>query len=94
VSKENRKARRSRVSQPVLIVHANGSVIAPCMMVDVSASGARLKLSTEVALPSEFTLLLSKFNGNMCRRCAVVWRNQIHAGIRFLGEVTVAGVAS
>lgn len=83
---EHRKARRRLVSQPVLLVHCDGSMIGPSTMVDVSASGARLKLTAEVVVPSEFTLLLSKFDGSMRRRCATAWRTDTHVGIRFLAE--------
>jgi hypothetical protein len=53
-------------------------------MLDVSATGARLKMPAEVAAPSEFILLLSKVNASMRRRCAVAWHDKQTIGIRFL----------
>jgi len=90
VREENRKAVRRPVSQPVLMVGGDGTVIGPCIMVDVSAGGARLKLAAEIALPSKFILRLSKYDGSMQRHCAVAWRSETFAGVRFLGEVTRA----
>lgn len=40
-------------------------------MQDVPAGGAQLKLDGEIKVPNEFTLLLSKFNGRMLRRCQI-----------------------
>ncbi len=43
------------------------------MMVDVSATGARLVLETSDLLPDRLFLLLSH-NGNLRRLCSVVWQ--------------------
>lgn len=66
------------------MVNSDGSMIAPCTMLDVSAGGARLKLGAEIAVPNEFILLLSKFDGRMSRRCFVAWRDEKQVGVRFL----------
>jgi hypothetical protein len=68
------------------MVGNDGSIIGPCTMFDVSAGGARLKVGTGIAVPADFILHLSKFGGNMRRRCAVVWRMEAETGIRFLRE--------
>lgn len=80
---ENRKAARRQVSQPALMVRDDGSIIGLCTMLDVSAGGARLKLTGDVATPAEFILVLSKFRNGIRRRCTVAWQNSIHIGVRF-----------
>ena len=66
------------------MLREDGSIIGPCTMLDVSATGARLKLAGEVVAPPEFTLLLSKVNAAMRRRCVVAWQDDKIVGIRFL----------
>jgi len=84
VGAELRRATRRKVQQPVLMVREDGSIIGECMMLDVSSSGARLRLNENMQAPSEFTLLLSRFNSAMRRRCTIAWRDEQSLGIRFL----------
>jgi hypothetical protein len=63
----------------------DGATIAPCMMVDVSAGGARLRLDEPVSVPNEFILQLSKFDPRLIRRCLIAWRDEMQMGVRFLG---------
>jgi hypothetical protein len=81
---ELRKATRRQVAQQALMLREDGSIIGPCTMLDVSATGARLKMPTESAAPTEFILLLSKVNAAMRRRCAVAWQDKKIMGVRFL----------
>ena len=81
---ELRKAPRRQVSQQALMLREDGSIIGACTMLDVSATGARLKMPAEVAAPAEFILLLSKVNAAMRRRCAVTWHDKQTMGVRFL----------
>jgi hypothetical protein len=53
------------------------------MMLDVSATGARLRFNRTSELPNEFILLLTK-DGRVRRRCQIVWRNEDIVGIRFV----------
>jgi hypothetical protein len=53
------------------------------MMVDISGTGARLKINASQALPDEFILLLSH-DGRLHRRCTVAWRSAMTVGVRFL----------
>ena len=81
---DQRKSPRRNVFQPVMMLNPDGSMIGPSTMLDVSAGGARLKLGSEVNLPNEFILLLSKFDRNATRRCSVAWRREGEIGVRFL----------
>jgi hypothetical protein len=60
------------------------------MMLDVSATGARLRFDRTSELPDEFTLLLTK-DGRVRRRCQIVWRNEDLVGIRFVFAAKAAG---
>ena len=53
------------------------------MMVDVSATGARLLLEKPDPLPKQFFLLLSH-NGDLRRRCSVAWQTGTTVGIQFI----------
>jgi hypothetical protein len=80
---EKRKVRRRHVLQPALIIDDNGAVVGPCTMLDVSAGGAKLMLSTELTLPPTFVILLSKYSGALKRHCVVAWQKGRQVGIRF-----------
>ena len=84
MNQERRKWPRRQVNQPVLMAQPDGAMIAPCTMVDVSAGGARLRLEADVSVPSEFNLMLSKFDPRMMRRCLIAWRDERQMGVRFL----------
>jgi hypothetical protein len=83
MSIENRKSRRRIVQQPALILNGDGSICCLCMIEDVSATGAKLKLQTPYEVTDEFTLKLSK-NGNVHRKCKVSWRSRNSIGIHFI----------
>ena len=81
---EHRKSTRRRVEQSVLIRSVEGAIIGQCTMLDVSAGGARLKLSGETSAPELFTLLFSKLDSALKRHCVVAWRKDRQLGVRFL----------
>jgi hypothetical protein len=49
---------------------------------DVSAEGAKVKLTKEVELPDNFTIVLASKCGPR-RSCSVVWRKTDRVGVRF-----------
>jgi hypothetical protein len=53
-----------------------------CEVLDVSPAGARVD-AKDIALPSQFKLLLDKQIG-VTRNCSVIWRNAFTVGVRFL----------
>ena len=81
---EHRKLPRRKVEQLVLMTSDNGSIIGQCVMLDVSAGGARLKLNGDFAVPEQFTLFLSKIDGRLKRRCVIAWRKDKQIGVRFM----------
>lgn len=80
---EIRKSVRRNVRQGARMIHADGSDLGLCLMSDVSATGARLKVEAAVNLPDRFILLLSQ-NGQVHRRCIVAWRSGNSVGVQFM----------
>jgi hypothetical protein len=80
---EHRKSTRRFVDHGARIVGTDGTAFGPCVMVDISGTGARLKINASQALPDEFILLLSH-DGRLHRRCTVAWRSAMTVGVRFL----------
>jgi PilZ domain len=81
-SEKRAKIRRS-VRQGGRIVAVDGLALGACMMVDVSASGARLVLATSDPLPGRFFLILSR-DGALRRLCSVAWQTETKAGVQFI----------
>jgi hypothetical protein len=80
---EKRCARRQDVRWKGLIHDDQGSVIATCMMTDVSASGAKLIIEAGINVPDWFVLTLAR-NAGVRRNCDVVWRAATSIGVRFV----------
>ena len=60
----------------------------PCMMLDLSDAGARLKLDAKTEVPAEFILVLSR-DGRLNRPCRIVWREEETFGVRFLARQSI-----
>jgi hypothetical protein len=55
----------------------------PCVVWDMSDSGARLAIACPTAdVPREFQLVLTK-DGSVRRNCRVVWTNSRFVGVKF-----------
>lgn len=52
-----------------------------CQMLDISESGARLRVGTPRAAPQEFMVQLS---AGLARWCRVMWRSDSEIGIMFI----------
>ncbi len=65
------------------VVDGAGSPLAHCIILDISATGARLRLTSEPELPKRFTLHLSR-DGRVRRLCEIVWREGSDMGLRFV----------
>ena len=61
-----------------------GKLIAACTMLDISLAGARLQLAETAMVPQQFTVALSR-NGEVRRRCELMWRSENEIGVRFIG---------
>ena len=86
---ELRKNIRRMVRQCARMVRPDGSALGRCLIVDISATGARLEVATHEALPDQFVLLLS-YNGRLYRQCSVAWRSGNAVGVKFIRRNSVA----
>jgi PilZ domain len=83
--RELRKAKRTRRRNAAWIVLSSASVRIPCVLWDVSDSGARIAAAHANTLPHVFCLLLGN-DGKSRRFCRVVWRQGGQVGVRFIDE--------
>jgi hypothetical protein len=82
---ESRKSARRPVRQGAWIFRGGGAATIPCVMMDLSGSGARLRVDAETELPAQFILVMSR-DGRLNRRCRTVWRDNDMIGVQFLGR--------
>lgn len=81
--RECRRAQRTRRRNAAWIGLGNGGTHVPCVLWDISDTGARLAAPRSSVLPAAFSLLLTK-DGRSQRLCRVVWRNDRQLGVRFV----------
>ena len=83
---DKRGAPRKNIRLQGLILDTDGAIVTRCLMVNVSASGAKIAVKKPSALPNTFNLGLSK-NG-VRRQCGGLWCRQDHRGsLRPVGPV-------
>ncbi len=80
--RDKRKHVRRLARYGARIMTIDGAELGLCLMIDVSASGARLVLQSTEQPPDEFRLVLSR-NGRVHRHCGVVWHGKKMVGVRF-----------
>lgn len=85
MSAEQRNSVRRTVRQGARLATTEGAALGTCVMLDVSATGARLKLDTPDPLPKKFVLLLSH-NGDLRRLCSVAWQSETTVGVQFISS--------
>ena len=92
-----RKADRVRLENryPVNLMGVDGTWRRSCVLVDVSATGARLEVdgSLDVLKAQEFFLILST-TGLAFRRCELVRVDGSKVGVRFIAEKKARGRAT
>jgi hypothetical protein len=60
-----------------------------CRVGDISETGVRILVQLNIEIPQELDLLLTA-EGDVHRRCAVVWQSQGELGLRFIGRAAAA----
>jgi hypothetical protein len=85
MSSENRSVKRRFVRHGAKLARADGVTLGPCQMLDISATGARLKIEPSQRIPDHFLLVLSH-TGNLFRKCSVVWREGNTMGVKFVPD--------
>jgi hypothetical protein len=78
-----RHAGRRRMLKSGIIAYNNRFCTLPCMVRDVSATGARLRVDTSVSAPDTFELIIE--SDGLEASCEVVWRKANELGVRFVG---------
>jgi PilZ domain len=81
MTKNPRKSIRRFLRKEGAILSA-GSILTKCVVLDVSASGAKIEIQSPSEIPDEFDLLLSS-DGKVRRKCHVVRRTEKGIGVRF-----------
>jgi hypothetical protein len=81
--REHRRAKRLPKRNAAWIGLADGATQIPCVLWDISESGARIAAPRMKGLPAAFNLLLNK-DGSAQRVCRVVWRNNSYMGVQFV----------
>jgi hypothetical protein len=76
---ENRSERRQRTLKGARIVFNAGGSTIDCTVRNLSASGAKLDVTSVVGIPNSFDLSL----GGQLRPCRVVWRSLKQLGVEF-----------
>ncbi len=80
---EKRKDHRQSLKYPAKIDMGDGTPHLPCILTDVSGSGARVIVEAPDKIPERFTLLLAAEHGTL-RRCKVMWREENQLGLAFI----------
>lgn len=78
-----RKTPRAVVDQTAWIADEDGNPLCSCIMIDVSAGGAKLVVGVGDDVPSVFVLVLSR-DGRVRRWCKTAWRDARKIGAQFL----------
>src|SRR4051794_20994645 len=81
--REHRRAKRLLKRQAAWISHGAGRSDVPCVLWDMSETGARLSAARSNFLPAGFKLLLTK-DRRAQRQCRVVWRTDGQLGVQFI----------
>ena len=86
ISRKNHRVRFEH-EQPVTLMGTDGTWRRNCMLVDVSETGAKLKIdgSPDVLRAMEFFMLLSS-TGLAFRRCELIWVEGSNVGVHFVSN--------
>ena len=86
-SAESRSEARKRVLMSGLVVQDGDTEPFGCTVLDVSASGARVRVATERMVPQDFHLIIVR--ERTAHKARVMWRRQQLAGVRFESSHTI-----
>jgi hypothetical protein len=76
---EQRRAPRHRVYKAGTIEFSGGAI--PCLVRNLSTSGAAIEVSTPLWFPDRFTLGIE--SDGIRRLCHIVWRRETRIGLAF-----------
>ena len=79
---KKREARKS-LSQPGWITLDGGFAARPCVVQDMSSTGAKITIEDPNVLPAKLRLAFAR-DARTGRNCEVVWRRGSSVGVRFV----------
>jgi PilZ domain len=82
IGSKNREARKS-LQQDGWITFDGGFAARPCLVQDMSSSGAKITINDSNTLPAKLRLAFSR-DARTGRSCEVVWRRGKTVGIKFV----------
>jgi hypothetical protein len=85
IDRGRRRSRRSKFDFPARRAFVPGVRSALCAIVELSETGAKLKVLSTQTVPDEFSLLIGG-HSEVKRRCRVVWRSGTTLGVQFVGK--------
>ena|SRR5450631_1325875 len=80
---DKRQATRRKVLKSAIAAYHDRHCTVACVVRDISATGARLRVESSVDVPDTFELII-ELDG-LEAKCKVVWRLQKELGIQFIG---------
>ena len=83
---------RERALLEARLSFARGAMSFPCIVAQISKSGAKLNVGEDAALPDEFDLAIAQRNWKS--RARLVWRKGGQAGVKFVEPREEADVAT
>jgi hypothetical protein len=78
---EHRRASRQRALKGAQILLNQGASVIDCIVRDVSSTGARLKVASQLGIPEQFTLVVGLDDTR--RQCRIAWRRADDIGVEF-----------
>jgi hypothetical protein len=81
---DSRAEVRHKVLRKGKIVFANGAFEVECQVRDLNSTGAKLKLSGAVTVPSSFDITI--YPEKVTRTVQVCWREDLFLGIKFIDD--------
>jgi hypothetical protein len=78
-----KRGSRKSVQQPGWITFEGGFAARPCVVRDLSTSGARITIDDPNALPAKLRLAFAR-DARTGRNCEVVWRRGQSIGVKFV----------
>ena len=83
VAAQKKRETRKSLQQPGWITLEGGFAARPCVVQDMSSTGAKITIDDPNSLPGKLRLALSR-DARTGRRCEVVWRRGKAVGVRFV----------
>ena len=80
-----RRFPRKAVKFKALIANLDGTIVGPCRTADISQEGAKLEIPEQITMPKDFVLIFSQ-NGQVRRRCQVIWMDLKRIGVHFTAD--------